>query len=98
MRKAIIELNFITPEEASKKWCPDVRNLYLSEGEMKHAVATAYNADRNHNKCISTNCQFWLFTGDGRGCCGRSGAASLLTYLPEAKEALQFFPPSSPRT
>lgn len=68
--------NFLTPEDASKKWCPFVRNLYREErGPSKDSknsqlVVTNYNADRNHNKCISVNCMLWYDKGDGTGCCG----------------------------
>ena len=73
-------MNVITTEEASKKWCPLVRNLYIEgdKAERRTRVATNYNADRTHNKCISTNCMLWRETDPGKGYCGISPLAAAL--------------------
>lgn len=84
MSSKIININMFTPEEASKKWCPHVRNLYLTRDidtntHSKEVLSVAsYNADRTHNKCISTNCAMWMDAGNNKGCCGLSAAGALL--------------------
>jgi hypothetical protein len=83
---SLLQLNVSTPEEASRKWCPFVRNLFYTstaqvKGEGKNDVAASYNADRTHNKCISGNCALWVVVADGRGCCGASAAAHIISNL-----------------
>lgn len=61
--------------EAVKKWCPLVRNLYIEGSDTKTnrprgGVATSYNADREHNKCIAIHCALWVALDEEHGHCG----------------------------
>jgi hypothetical protein len=69
-----VKITLMSPADASKLWCPHVRNLYLA-GHQGNKVAASYNADRTHNKCISTNCMMWFQNEDGLGGCGLNQAA-----------------------
>ena len=77
LSKDALARNFITPDEASKKWCPHVRNLHEIKGIPAASATTSYNADRTHNKCISTNCMMWHSETTTTGCCGLSNTLNV---------------------